>query len=66
MAIWTITSSVEVLYRLPGGRVESCGRADSRNRTDAEAWVMANANPWDFVHTPTGTWVRLVDPGVPA
>jgi hypothetical protein len=66
MAIWTVTSSIEVLYRLPGGRVESCGRPDSRIRADAEAFVMSNSNPWDVVHTPSGTWVRLPEPGVAA
>jgi hypothetical protein len=66
MAIWTIRPDLEVLYRWPAGPVQSCGRPDSRMRSDAEEWVMANSSPWDVIHTPSGTWVRLAETGVPA
>jgi hypothetical protein len=38
--------------------VQPCGDTEAALETDLEAWVFDEANPWDVVRTPRGTFVR--------
>ena len=59
MAVWLVTSDLEVTYTGSDGVVQDCGRAEAGVlRPEVLAWVITSASVGDLVRIPEGVFVR--------
>jgi hypothetical protein len=63
MAVWRMLvagNEVTLVYETAGKPPEECGRAELPLRDSLEQWVCDEAQVWDCIVTPHGSFVRQV------
>lgn len=65
MSVWTITRTTDAVKLTfthdplaENPFIQPCGHAELALECDVEAFVFDQADPWDLIHTPRGTFVR--------
>lgn len=69
MAVWTIARAgekVTLTYRArpsdPTDRLQDCGASEMDLEPEVAAWTCEQAQPWDCIKTPDGTFIRMTAP----